>query len=164
MKRVSVLINLRSTTQLNTIVPWLKRPKLYTLCEKREGERKDRFIQTRKVRRTPDRRIMQSKRSLTSTSPLSFFLAFSKATTTKSHTLKHTKETLNRKERRYLIFHHSCWACILYFSTKETHYFYTTNDFMCFIYFLVFVSVNDRHPSLMIVSQCRFNTEKCISV
>ena len=78
LKRVSVLINLRSTTQLNTIVPWLKRPKLYTLCEKREGERKDRFIQTRKVRRTPDRRIMQSKRSLTSTSPLSFFSPFPK--------------------------------------------------------------------------------------
>ena len=39
LKRVSVLINLRSTTQLNTIGPWLKRPKLYTLCEKRERER-----------------------------------------------------------------------------------------------------------------------------
>ena len=38
LKRVSVLINLRSTTQLNTIGPWLKRPKLYTLCEKRERE------------------------------------------------------------------------------------------------------------------------------
>ena len=46
------------------------------------------------MRRTPDRRIMQSKRSLTSTSPLSFFLAFSKATTTKSHTLN-TKKTHN---------------------------------------------------------------------
>ena len=44
MKRVGVLINLRSTTQLNTIVPWLKRPKLYTLCEKREREREKRSI------------------------------------------------------------------------------------------------------------------------
>ena len=44
LKRVSVLINLRSTTQLNTIVPWLKRPKLYTLCEKREREREKRSI------------------------------------------------------------------------------------------------------------------------
>ena len=42
LKRVSVLINLRSTTQLNTIGPWLKRPKLYTLCEKREREKKER--------------------------------------------------------------------------------------------------------------------------
>ena len=41
LKRVSVLINLRSTTQLNTIGPWLKRPKLYTLCEKREREREE---------------------------------------------------------------------------------------------------------------------------
>ena len=44
MKRVGVLINLRSTTQLNTIGPWLKRPKLYTLCEKREREREKRSI------------------------------------------------------------------------------------------------------------------------
>ena len=86
----------------------------------RERERRSIHINTKSAK-NPDRRIMQSKRSLTFTSPLSFFLAFSKATTTKSHTLKHTKETLNRKERRYLIFHHSCWACILYFSTKETY-------------------------------------------
>ena len=37
-----------------------------------------------------------------------------------SHFETHQRN-LNRKERRYLIFHHSCWACILYFSTKETY-------------------------------------------
>ena len=109
MKRVSVLINLRSTTQLNTIVPWLKRPKLYTLCEKRERER-ERERERRSIHiNTKSAKNPRPKNNAKQTIshlhfPSLFFLAFSKATTTKSHTLKHTKETLNRKERRLFDF------------------------------------------------------------
>ena len=121
MKRVGVLINLRSTTQLNTIGPWLKRPKLYTLCEKREREREKRSIHINTKSAKNPRPKNNAKQTISHLHfPSLFFLAFSKATTTKSHTLKHTKETLNRKERRYLIFHHSCWACSSYLQKRYT--------------------------------------------
>ena len=94
LKRVSVLINLRSTTQLNTIVPWLKRPKLYTLCEKREREREKRSIHINTKSAKNPRPKNNAKQTISHLHfPSLFFLAFSKATTTKSHTLKHTKET-----------------------------------------------------------------------
>ena len=95
LKRVSVLINLRSTTQLNTIVPWLKRPKLYTLCEKREREREKRSIHINTKSAKNPRPKNNAKQTISHLHfPSLFFLAFSKATTTKSHTLN-TKKTHN---------------------------------------------------------------------
>ena len=95
LKRVGVLINLRSTTQLNTIGPWLKRPKLYTLCEKREREREKRSIHINTKSAKNPRPKNNAKQTISHLHfPSLFFLAFSKATTTKSHTLN-TKKTHN---------------------------------------------------------------------
>ena len=127
MKRVSVLINLRSTTQLNTIVPWLKRPKLYTLCEKRkrvererERERRSIHINTKSAKNPRPKNNAKQTISHLHFPSLFFSRLFQSDDDKISHFETHQRN-LNRKERRYLIFHHSCWACILYFSTKETY-------------------------------------------
>ena len=110
------------------------------------------------MRRTPDRRIMQSKRSLTFTSPLSFFLAFSKATTTKSHTLKHTKETLNRKERR--LFDFSPFLLGLHFiPTKETE---TLNKWFYVFHIFFGVCIRKRSTPVWWSSVSVVLTPRCI--
>ena len=68
--------------------------------------------------------------------PSLFFLAFCKATTTKSHTLN-TKKTHN-----VVIWFFTNLAGLAFLHKKETH----NKWFYVFHIFLVFVSVNDRHP------------------
>ena len=118
LKRVGVLINLRSTTQLNTIGPWLKRPKLYTLCEKREREREKRSIHINTKSAKNPRPKNNAKQTISHLYfPSLFFSRLFQSDDDKISHFEHQENT----QRRYLIFHHSCWACISYLQKRLKH-------------------------------------------